>query len=97
MAKKRAAKRRKTQEPHANTTPKYNAREDARAFLPKVVQKLKEGVENADELTVAVLKAAELLVKLADVNSIPAAVDDEIEIRDAQFDDRKVVPISEAM
>lgn len=42
---------------------------------------------------IALIKASELIVKLADIDSIPAEFDDAIEVRDAKPDgDSKIIP-----
>jgi hypothetical protein len=64
--------------PKAN---KFSARDEARAYLPRVIERLKDEVANGKGI--ARIKASELLVKLADLGSIPHAVDDEIIIEDA--------------
>ena len=64
----------------------YSPRDEARKFLPALVELLKSGVRSSDKLSVATLKAAELLVKLADIQSLPQKLDDEIEIRDVPLE-----------
>jgi hypothetical protein len=97
MAKKRAGRSRPPQKKQKLGGDNYSPRDDARAFLPVVMSKLKAFIEQSDELNISLIKACELMVKQADVDSIPKTVDDAIEIHDAQPDDRKIVPITEAV
>lgn len=59
----------------------YSPRDAARKFHPELIERLKSEVKNGRGI--AAIKAAELLLKISDLESIPQAEDDEIIVVDA--------------